>query len=263
MKKILILVPLILLIATSAYARTIDGVDYISIRDDGGDKINIYNDGTIPVSLTSSTGTTVGIVDSAGDQAIVADDGSLAVYLTPSNTATIGIVDASGDRVNVDASVSGLQVINIMHHEIHEGNAFTAFISDLALADDASINIVLTSTASVHLRVEGEVGGDSQFFMYEAPTLATGGTDFTPIAFNREINSASATTVGINAEYGATGTTILDRIIPAGTGIAGIAGSSGSDNEYILMPNTIYMIRIENEAGSAEPAGITIDWYEE
>jgi len=168
-----------------------------------------------------------------------------------------------GVMLSIDDTVSGAVVIDVMHREIHEGNAFTAFISDLALADDASINIVLTSTASVHLRVEGEVGGDSQFFMYEGPTLATGGTDFTPIALNREINSASATTVGINAEYGATGTTILDRIIPAGTGIAGIAGSTGSDNEYILMPNTIYMIRIENEAGAAELAGITLNWYEE
>ena len=190
----------------------------------------------------------------------------------PNELATpiyVGIAGKNGEQASVDATVSGLIVIDIAHREIHEGNTFNAFLSDLALADDASLTMLFTTSNNSFVSVSGHMvlqyaaGGDAQVFVYEAPTVSTIGTAFTAQRLNREIAATAVTTISTGATFSSYGTTIFDMVIAGGTGGNAGGGAGSHDDEFILTPGTQYLIRLENEAGSTKVAGIHVDWYEE
>ena len=172
--------------------------------------------------------------------------------------------------IGYDTTVSAVVAIDVAHREIHEGNTYTAFISDLALADDASITMLLTTgdalkTVSVsgHITLQYASGGDAQIFIYETPTVVTIGTPFTAVRLNREISSTAGTTVSTGATCSSYGTLIYDSVIAGGTGGNAGGGAGSHDDEFIFTPATQYLIRLENEAGATKVAGIHVNWYEE
>ena len=179
--------------------------------------------------------------------------------------SNVGVIDKSGDKLGIDVSVSGAQVIDILHHEIHEGEAWELDLTDLALADDASIGILLTvgSGVEAHIEVAATAGGDAELFIYEQPTVVAIGTNLVPINLNRSINATSASTASYGVTVSDYGTTIADRIIAGGTKSFSSGGGGGSREETILRNGYQYFIRLENEGGAAKVAGLHLVWYEE
>jgi signal peptidase I len=63
----------------------------------------------------------------------------------------------------------------------------------------------------------------------------------------------------------AAGTLLLDSFLPGGTGGNAGGGFLGlrANSEFILDPDKTYMVRLTNRAGTAQPASLLIQWYEE
>ena len=195
------------------------------------------------------------------DRAIIQDyDSNDGVNVTGNRldvNATI-IDTASNTNISVDTTTSGITVEGYIQHQVMDGNVLRVGVQDLELADDASITLLLTTsaTAQTFFLAEATAGGDAELFLYENPTVTTLGTATTGQRVNRQI----ASTFGATMSYGATcsnyGTKICDKILAGGEkGFA--SGGEGSGDVLIpLLPNEQYLIRLENEGGAAKVAGL-------
>jgi hypothetical protein len=156
------------------------------------------------------------------------------------------------------------------HHENEVGNMYQVGHYDAAVANTASLEILIRtgSTLSLHSVFATNVGGDSVAYLFEAPTVTVVGTTITPINNNR--NSAN-TAEGL---FYHTPTTTADgtplnngTFIPGGSGGNAVGGSAGSSirdgGEIILKPNTDYLVRITNISGAAKNISLTHLFYEE
>ena len=212
-------------------------------------------------------------VDTLLPEAIGAENNRLFVVTnTDSEMALVAgtavqLVDAGGTLVGVDDIVHSLQVIDVLHHEIHEGNTF--FISfktanAAPIADDAALIFAITTgTKTLHVVSNGASGGDAEKEILEGATI-TGGAATT--VFNRDRTSTAVTNVAavvLNPTVNTDGTRIDHQFIPGGTGGQTVGGSGGTRNEWIFKPSTVYVVRLTNRAGTAQPASLAIEWYEE
>ena len=193
-------------------------------------------------------------------------DGSHALVVSVDGSS-VGIVDAGGTRAGVDDIVHSLQVISVLHHEIHEGNTFFASFKTVdatPIADDAALIFAITTgTKTLHFVSNGASGGDAEKEILEGATI-TGGTATT--VFNRDRTSTAVTNVAavvLNPTVNTDGTRIDHQFIPGGTGGQTVGGSSGPRHEWIFKPSTIYVVRLTNRAGTAQPASLAVEWYEE
>jgi hypothetical protein len=166
-------------------------------------------------------------------------------------------VDVTGSLVTID----------LVHHEIHEGETFSISYksADAApIADDGTIVFFLTTgLLEAHFEAEGAAGGDAQIELGEGATIGAGGTPMTPVNRHRNMATVSSVTARRDAAVTAAGTIIEDKLLPGGTGGASIGGIAGQREEWVLAPSTIYMLRLTNRAGNAQPMSLEAIWYEE
>ena len=178
----------------------------------------------------------------------------------------VQIVDVAGHLVNVDDIVGALHVIDVLHHEIHEGTAFsTSFktADDASLADNGTLIFALTTGAkAIHIISIGVVGGDAEIEILEEPTI-TDGTATT--VYNRNRTSLIVTTVTVvrDPTVNTDGTLIDNQFIPGGTGGMTLGGAFGPRSEWVFKPSTIYLFRLTNRSGNVQPASLAVGWYEE
>ena len=171
--------------------------------------------------------------------------------------------------IGYDTTVSAVVAIDVLHREIHEGNAFTANTTQLALADDASISIVLTaSTKELHCFISGAAEGDAGIFVYKDAVLATAGTELTPSGLNWSIDtttlttrtSATCVTTPTMSSYG---TQKDSWLIIGGSGNKTSGGAHSGRYEYVVPEGSNIHVRLENEGGAAKDCALHIDYYEE
>lgn len=161
-------------------------------------------------------------------------------------------------------------VVNYPHHEIHGGNMFIVSYKTPdtdALADDGTIDLHLafTTDKDAHAVFQVHTGGDAEVLFFESPTVATSdGVDMTPINMNRGSTNAGFATVTRNPTVSSDGTQLLNIFVPGGTFLSGGGQSQLRDNtEWVLGRGGEYMVRLINRAGSAQPACVEVQWYEE
>jgi hypothetical protein len=174
------------------------------------------------------------------------------------NQVKVGLYDNSGDQIGVDITTSGITVASFIQTMVMEGKVLKFGVQDLALADDASLTALITTSGTVntYIHTEASAGGDAELFLYEAPTVSTVGTSTVGQRINRQIGSTFKTTISYGATCSNYGTKISDRIIAGGTG-GNAAGSDTNLCVYIpLAKSTQYLIRLENEGGGAKVAGL-------
>jgi hypothetical protein len=107
-------------------------------------------------------------------------------------------------------------------------------------------------------------GGDMEAELLEGATV-TAGTGSAMTEFNKNRGSSRAATAGVRRDMTVTdaGTLIENELTPGGTGGNAIGGASVGRPEWVLNINTVYVFRITNRAGNAQPMSIAIEWYEE
>jgi hypothetical protein len=164
-----------------------------------------------------------------------------------------------------DTKTGAVLTIDYGHHEVHDGSSFS--VCDTVACNTATVKWMIATPASTtyaHLIFLLSCTG-------EATYLVTGDADRvagTPLtAVNRRrvgTPAASTTTVSRTPSGGTTdGATILFSLRNGITGTGGKAAEAGSArdlNEWILKPNTKYVISVTTYATSYVTC--LLDWYE-
>jgi hypothetical protein len=176
-------------------------------------------------------------------------------FVSPTYTDKDGVQQVGG-------SDRPLPTVDVNHLRLHEGRAYYVYRVEASLAVNGNLDIAIAwpSGTLPHAIFNYQCGGESRFYVYEAPTTSGG----TALTIHRRNRSLSTTSTGA-AVYGPTvtnlGTEIFGEIITSGKGGSG-AGGGGYTYEYVLAPLTTYLFRLTNTNSQAHIAELLIEWYE-
>jgi len=165
------------------------------------------------------------------------------------------------NTANTDALTGAQMSIDTVHHEVHEGMAyFAGFAASVLNAANLDVLILTNATKEVHYASEINVGGACQLYIYEAPSNVTGGGAVT--SWNKRRLGAASPPITVTSAPTVTslsGANILvnGRLIPGGNSAqTRYGGNLRANTEWILKPNTKYLIRVTNASGGT----IVIGW---
>ncbi len=152
------------------------------------------------------------------------------------------------------------------HQRIHEGSMFGACTYASALADNASLSIIVRVGANLEAHVIPAVagGGDVEFEIFEEPTFANAGTALEETNHNREISPrpVATTTTFLNASVTTPGTRIHHDLIPGGSGGIAQGGALQRGAEWNLAKGGDYLFRAFNRGGANKILRVGLLWYE-
>lgn len=182
------------------------------------------------------------------------------------SSRTVEIV-ANDDRATADVDVvnEALVMQDEIHANIHRGVMFSGSYFDLAIADDASIEILfqVDASQSAHLRFGGASGGDAELEIFEGTTFSAAGTAVPTNNRNRLSGNTASTVITHTPTLTGDGTSLMAMYVPGGTGFLFTqGGQSRSFEEWILVPGQDYLMRITNRSGVAQPLSALLDFYE-
>lgn len=183
-------------------------------------------------------------------------------------TPVVVVGSTADGAVQVDEVQSALLTINVDHHEVHEGEMFVATYKspdDSPVADDGTLVFSLDPGDKVcHLVYKAACGGDAEIELRENVDVEAG-SGFTPINMNRLSANVSDTTVLLNPTINDAGDLLENSFIAGGGAILSQGGEATirPDAEWMLNPNRVYLIRLTNRSGTAQPMSIFVQWYEE
>lgn len=165
-----------------------------------------------------------------------------------------------------DKFTHALTVITYEHHEVHDGNMFSLNALNDALADDGTLEIVLTipeGKVESHLIYEMENNGAANLLISEDPTGITGGTSKTPLNDNRTSSKASVNSAVVDpTSITDDGLTLREWIRGLGVGVNKTPGLTRGERELVLKPGSSYLFRVTNISGGVTEASINLIWYE-
>lgn len=150
---------------------------------------------------------------------------------------------------------------------IIDGLVFYAYSSKgngNTLADDASIDIVVTSPVSMPLGIGfvTRIGGDAEFKVFENVTDVVGGTIYVPKNRNRASSKISQTGIIVQPTSVTTNGVLYEEIIVGGSG-GNAAGASLQGDYAIIRADTSYLFRLTNRSGQARIAELFVQWVED
>ena len=182
------------------------------------------------------------------------------------NARVFGSVDTDDQlRVTlgagVDADTTSLVTIDVPHHEIHEGEMFTANAVDATLANGETLVVhILAGSKESHMMFAASCPLSFYAQFYEAPTLTGNGTPVAVYKRNRNDTTHTPTSTVFTAPtYSAPGTLMESYYV--GTGKTS-GGESRSDHEWILAHDVSYLIVVTSGA-NANSGSVVLNWYEE
>jgi hypothetical protein len=186
----------------------------------------------------------------SGDPAYVS--GSVTVAGQPLTVTVDGqAVDPSGAAV----------IISLLQYQVHQGNAYSlAFVKDVASMGTSEVLIYTNnSVAMLHFVVNVETESESEYELFEAPTVSANGT--IKAIYNRNRTSPNISQVDgyTTPTISGNGTQITQQHWGAGRGTGSIFQSI---NEWILAPDTYYLIRVTNQTNQPNQVSITLEWLE-
>jgi len=175
------------------------------------------------------------------------------------------ISDSVARAVRVDSTTHAIETIEYEHHEIHGGASFS--VADTVAANSATVKWQITtpdSTKYAHLLFELACTGEATFLVTEGSNH-TDGTALTVVNRRRVGSPTAATVIVTRTPTGGStdGAVILFSLRSGITSVASknVEGSSArGTNEWILKPNTKYVVSITTYANSY--ATCLLNWYE-
>lgn len=200
-----------------------------------------------------------------------------------------GLLGKTGDDTyqvpRLDSMAHAQNTIDFAHHEIHDGDSFSAYYTVTTAATDAHRSaIYLLTPASIpllHMIIQFSASFAAIYSICEGVTIDLNeGTNGVAI-YNRDRNSAKTSLARDNATAhtankvttfteaeiaGAnftTGTIIRTVPVVAGAVPKPAGGSSRDAQEYILKKNTPYVFLLTNVGANANVHHILLDWYEQ
>ena len=167
-----------------------------------------------------------------------------------------------------DESTGAAIVIDTIHHEVHEGEMWHAERTALAVADGASVDLLMHVGGAIenHTVFEVLASGQVTVSLWESPTFGALGTAMTPYNMRRSITETSRSQIYHTPTITSTGSVALvdGRLLPGGTSpTTRVGGGIRQGVEWILAPGTYYLLRVRNNSGAAATINTIVEWYEE
>lgn len=165
---------------------------------------------------------------------------------------------------NISGSIS---TNPIQHVRVHTGVTFQASYKSPEggdIGDNSVLNIFIQTGVNFnHFVFSTTSGGTSELFIFEDTVVSADGTPLAVWNMNRPKSIVSTSQVSHTPTITSDGTRIHNSLMPGGTGNNRLPGGTARPGtEWILSPNTNYLIRIVNRAGSSQPIGFVGQWYE-
>ena len=176
-------------------------------------------------------------------------------------TLRVTIMDGDGNEVEIDEIAQSIQVIDFVHHEIHEGNHY--FISGYTELDtDGTLTFAVTTNATTqpHMTWDITTSGKANVVVYEGSTIS-GGSAVTAYNSNRASSNTSTLTIVSGPTVNSTGTLIASSGFGGGTRASPFGGTATHEGEIMLATSTIYQWTITAEADNNVIDYIG-SWYE-
>jgi hypothetical protein len=154
-------------------------------------------------------------------------------------------------------------VIDVNHLRLHEGRAYYVYkqytyASGLPASSSINIAVAFPSGVTPHAVFAYGGSGESEFYVYEAPTTS-GGTAMTIHRRNRNLVTTSTGVAVLDPTVSSTGTEIFAEFVPANKQGG---GAQAYTFEYVLKPLTTYLFRLTNVNAQPHAANLMIEWYE-
>lgn len=153
--------------------------------------------------------------------------------------------------------------IDVNHLRLHEGRAYYCYkqytyAAGLGAGSSIDIALAFPSGITAHAVFNYGCAGESEFYIYEAPTTS-GGTSLTINRRNRNLVTTSSGAAVADPTVTSLGTEIFAEFVPANK-----QGGGGQNYtfEYVLKPLTTYLFRLTNKNSQAHAANLLIEWYE-
>jgi hypothetical protein len=171
--------------------------------------------------------------------------------------------DSTYQMPRLDKYTHALNVMEYVHHEIHDGHAFMYHDVIDSLGTGVSQDYLITTpdtTAWLHVSHDVELSGAGTVEIYEAGDR-TGTTLQT--MYNRDRNNTSLTNTGTIHKGTSGGATDGTRIVywKGGANQSKNSATHGTASEKILKQNTKYILRVTSRA-EATIVSVSIGWYE-
>jgi hypothetical protein len=152
-----------------------------------------------------------------------------------------------------DETTGAALVIDTVHHEVHEGEMFHCAYTNGSVANNGTVDLLLST------------GAKEAHSLYEAPTVANG-TAVAVYNMKRAASNTPLSTVKHTPTVTNVGAAALvnGRILPGGNSpTTRVGGGIRSGAEWILAPNTQYLMRVVNTSGASIAINVVLEWYEE
>ena len=170
----------------------------------------------------------------------------------------------------IERITGAFRTIETEHAYIHEGIFYESY-NKFTLAAGAKRVVTIKPAAGtyLHYRPTNLVTSADKVTIefYEGATVtAATGTAATPSNHNRNSTLASKVTLLDAPTVTADGTKFAQVYIPGATGTGGTrtgASAGVSNSEWVLKPNTVYMIRVTNGSSGSNDIQVNFQWYEE
>lgn len=174
---------------------------------------------------------------------------------------------ANWDAVRENVT-GGVTTIDSDHRYIHQGKLFESFVKTTILTTG-------TYAIAIHTPIDKELhyrpstispsADKITIELFEGSTYSAG-TNIPIINHKRTDGETATQAVKGGVTIGMAGTKIAQVFLPGSTGIGQTrtgGGFNGSNNEWILKKDTIYIYKITNESTESNTIQVNFFWYEE
>jgi hypothetical protein len=151
--------------------------------------------------------------------------------------------------------------IDVVHHEIHEGAAFTYCYSGSMAGTSGTLSLSFLVPATkphIHLVCDWSSAAEATFKITKGAS-ASGGSDVASTLAGAASSTANRITKDVT--LAGSPTTIREEISGVGKNQGGRASSRG-ESEYILESAKIYSFILANNSSSTAIGTIYLEWYE-
>ena len=177
-------------------------------------------------------------------------------------------IQAMAARLVLDPTSNSLQVIDFVHHEVHEGDTYQASFKTpdgAPLADNATLEVLIQAgNQPMHTVYAAAAGGDAEIALFEGTTFSAAGTAMPARNMSRLSTNTALATITHTPTTTLDGAQLQNAFLPGGAGgpPSTPGGAARQDTEWVLAPDTNYLLRLTNRSGGAQPASLVVQWYE-
>lgn len=165
-------------------------------------------------------------------------------------------------KFNFHNGFYGAVIADEQHYKIHLGQLWQVTYYQSGLSSSDVINIgISTGSKELHLSTALSVSGNATYESFKNCQF-TNGTTMQPFNHNFTVSASPETSFFLNPSISDNGTTIRKLFIPGGSS-KGAGTTTSFGREFILSPNSKYIVRYTNIDGNSSIMDFIADFYEE